>query len=126
MREMPITPQENPAKLVISVDKWTMVRLDDGSSRLRKTYRFRDLFDKSQFVKALMTYETSTGHSAEISMDQTEVRIEVWTRDLNSPTEIDKEYARFADVLFRDVVVESPKCQTGPKRVPIPGIRTVK
>ena len=50
-----------------------------------------------------MAYERQVKHNAKITIDENEVMIQLTTKDVNSVTELDKEYAKFSDVLFRDL-----------------------
>lgn len=95
---LPIEPRE-PEVPVIAVDRWKDV---DGA--LYKTYRFRRMTDRNDFVMQLLAYETSVEHNAEIRIDHDSVDLKLQTKDLGKPTELDKEYARYADVLFKGLV----------------------
>lgn len=95
---LPITARE-PEVPILPMNRW---RECDGA--LFKTYQFRRIHDRNDFVMQLLAYETATQHNAEIGIDHDTVSLKLQTKDLGKPTEVDKEYARYADVLFRGLV----------------------
>jgi pterin-4a-carbinolamine dehydratase len=95
---LPIEPKEPEAPLM-AVERWREV---DGA--LYKTYKFRRQHDRNDFVMQLLSYEATTEHNAEIIINQDEVSLRLQTKDLGKATELDKEYARYADVLFKGLV----------------------
>lgn len=97
--KLPIEPLENGAA-IIPVDKWEKVA---SPMRLRKTFNFMSQEKRNEFVQGLFEYETKTRHNAMITVDEDKVTLDVRTKDVDQITELDKEYAKFADVLFRDV-----------------------
>jgi pterin-4a-carbinolamine dehydratase len=86
---------------IIPVEKWTKV---DSPLRLRKTYKFLSSAARNQFVEGLFEYEDRTNHNAVITIDEGQVTLDIRTKDVDQITELDKEYAKFADVLFKDIV----------------------
>jgi len=97
---LPISPLEGDVA-IIPVEKWTKV---DSPLRLRKTYKFLSSSARNQYVEGLFEYEDRTNHSAMITVDEGQVTLDIRTKDVDQITELDKEYAKFADVLFKDVV----------------------
>lgn len=100
---LPIKPLEGGIA-IIPVDKWEVV---ESPKRLRKSYKFMSQKLRNNFVKNLFEYETKTGHNAVITVDEGKVTLDIRTRDIDQITELDKEYASYADVLFKDVVYNS-------------------
>jgi len=98
---LPVVPHEVETP-VFAVDRW---READGA--LYKTYRFRRMQDRNAFVSLLLTYEANCEHSADIHISEDAVSLKLQTKDLGKATELDKEYAKYADVLFRDLVYSS-------------------
>lgn len=88
-----------PEAPVVPMERWREV---DGA--LYKTYRFRRSTDRNTFVMQLLAYESSTEHNAEMRITEDQVDLKVRTKDIDKVTELDKEYARYADVLFRSLV----------------------
>lgn len=97
---LPISPLEGDVA-IIPVEKWTKV---DSPLRLRKTYKFLSSSARNRFVEGLFEYEDRTNHNAMITVDEGQVTLDIRTKDVDQITELDKEYAKFADVLFKDVV----------------------
>lgn len=88
-----------PEAPVLPMERWRDV---DGA--LCKTYRFRRQSDRNTFVMQLLAYESTTEHNAQLHIDHDTVDIRVQTKDIGKVTELDKEYAKYADVLFRSLV----------------------
>jgi pterin-4a-carbinolamine dehydratase len=89
----------NPEAPVVPMDRW-----HEADGALYKTYRFRVPEWRDSFVSALLNYEREVQHNAQIRIDEGEVSLRVQTRTAERVTELDKEYARFADVVFKDLV----------------------
>jgi pterin-4a-carbinolamine dehydratase len=103
----PLTPKENPANIAVMSDKWLRNRSDDGGHCLSKSYRFREIFQRNAFVKGLMSYEEHTSHQATVTLEGDTVSIVVWTKNIDTVTELDYEYAHFADNHFKSCVIIS-------------------
>jgi len=97
---LPIHPSHGDTA-IIPVEKWRKV---ESPTRLRKSFKFMSQDLRNKFVEELFEYEKKTNHNAVITIDEEEVTLDVRTKDVDQITELDKEYAKFADVLFRDVV----------------------
>lgn len=94
----PVVPKSRDVPIQAS-ERWQMI---DRMS-LKKRFPFADVAARNRFVVSLLAYEEQVGHNATITIDENEVSVEVGTRDLQTVTEIDKEYARYCDVLHRDM-----------------------
>jgi len=95
---LPVRTRE-PEPPVIAIDRWREL---EGA--LYKTYRFRRDEDRADFIVQLLAYESGAHHYAQIKVDEGEVELKLTTKDIDRVTERDKEYARYADVLFRGLV----------------------
>lgn len=95
---LPVSPKEAEAP-VLPVERW---KTDGG--QLSKTYKFRRPEDRNAFVQELFLYEQEVQHNATIIVTEGHVKLVLYTKDLDKVTELDKEYAKYADVLFRDLV----------------------
>ena len=95
---LPVSPRASDVP-VIPVNKW----VKDGKT-LVKTYNFRLQEQRNDFVKQLLDHEVAVGHNADISITEGGVNIRLQTKDIGEVTELDKEYAKWADELYRDVV----------------------
>jgi pterin-4a-carbinolamine dehydratase len=94
----PVVPKETQLP-VLPVERWR-----DVGGWLVKTYVFHRPNDRVRFVNDLLNYEQAQQHNAIITIFSNEVGLRLRTEGVERPTDLDKEYARFADVLFRDVV----------------------
>jgi len=81
-----------------------MDRWQEADGALYKTYRFREPEWRDEFVIALLTYEREVQHNAQIRIDEGEISVRIQTKTAERVTELDKEYARYADCVFKDLV----------------------
>lgn len=95
---LPVEPKEAEAPLM-AVDRWR-----EANGSLVKQYRFRRDGDRDLFLMSLLEYEREVKHNAVIVVEADTVSLKLTTHDVDRVTELDKEYARFADASFRDVV----------------------
>ena len=105
---LPIKPLESGVAILPS-EKWEKL---ESPLRLRKRFSFMSQEKRNLFVVELFEYETKTGHNATITIEEDRVILDVRTKDVDQITELDKEYAKFADILFRDVVYSSSEDET--------------
>lgn len=103
---LPIDPRE-PRVPVLAVQRWR-----EHGGTLTKVYQFRRPEDRKEFVTTVLGYEIEVGHNAHIVIDEDTVELNLTTHDLGKPTEIDKEYAAFADAVFKDLVY-NPRYEDG-------------
>lgn len=96
--KLPIEAQHDDTGPVIPVERWV-----DIGGCLKKTYRFRTLDMRNRFVRFLLTHEEDVGHSAELTLTEECVCVKVKTKDIDQVTELDKEYARTCDLVYKDV-----------------------
>ena len=93
---VPIKPAEQlPVKPIAA---WTAA---DGA--LKKTFKFKDSDTRTSFLYQLLSYEQEKGHNAELVVRAKSVAVVVSTHELKSITELDREYTRAADVIYREV-----------------------
>jgi len=98
--KLPITPLSSGVA-IIPVDRWETV---ESPKRLRKTYKFISNELRNAFVEGIFDYEKKVGHNAKITVEEDKVTLDVYTKDVDQITELDREYAEYADVLFKDIV----------------------
>lgn len=96
--DLPVDPKAAEAP-IIPTDKW-----QKDKDFLKKKYQFRLKEFKVEFVRQILDYETEVGHNATITIEEDTVTLVLQTKDIKKITELDKEYARYADELFRDIV----------------------
>lgn len=94
---LPVSPQE-PEVPLIAVNKWTKV---DGT--LLKKYYFRTKEMRNQFIGDVLDHEGEVGHHADITIAEDSVSIRLQTKDIEQITELDKEFAKWADTTYKDV-----------------------
>jgi pterin-4a-carbinolamine dehydratase len=97
---LPISPREVETP-IFATNRW---QIEDGC--LTKTFKFRREGDREIFVNNLFTYEREVQHNAVIMIDHDEVTLSLSTKNIDKVTELDKEYASFCDVMFKDVVYD--------------------
>ena len=78
---------------------WEIV---ESPERLMKDYSFSTRSQALEFLRQLVLFEDSAGHHAKISLENADIRVEVYTHDINRVTEIDAEYAATADQIYID------------------------
>lgn len=91
-REVPVIPSS----------RW---RVHEGT--LIKTFSFRRQEDRRLFVRAFLDHEDNVGHHSVMFINNNNIEIRLTTHDLGKVTELDKEMAAFADVLYKDIVYSS-------------------
>lgn len=101
--KLPIKPIENDLA-ILPVEKWSKV---DSPQRLRKKFRFRSQELRNEFVKEIFDYEIEKKHNATLTVDEDFVVVELRTKDIDQITEVDREFAKFLDELFKDIAYRS-------------------
>lgn len=101
--KLPISPLPNGAA-ILPTDRWEIV---DSPKRLRKSYKFMTNELRNLFVENLFEYEKTIGHNAKITIEESKVTLDLYTKDVDQITELDKEYSKYADVLFKDVIYDT-------------------
>ena len=84
---------------IIATDRW---RVQDG--KLTKTFSFFQAGHRDKFVADILHYESITSHHAIITVFCDDVKLRVFTQGIDVVTGVDKEYASYADVCFREIV----------------------
>ena len=91
---------------VVPMNKW----IKEGDPKaLVKTYQFRRMSDRNIFVNELLQYEEDVEHNADITLSEDKVKISIYTKDIKQITELDEEYTKFADKLYKDIVIAPDK-----------------
>lgn len=97
----------NPSKVelpVIPIERWTCKK---NPARIVKTYKFMNVRQRNVVLRLLLEYEEEREHCANFVLDGDTMTVELTTKNTDQVTEIDKEYARHADELFKDVMLLS-------------------
>ena len=92
VRMLPISPK--------SESRWFTKQ---SPERLCRTSEFPNRNAARDFINELMDYEDQKNHHAEIKCKGPVVSIEVFTHNLDCVTELDKEYANEAELIYNDV-----------------------
>ena len=100
---LPIKPVENDLA-IIPVEKWVKV---DSPPRLKKKFKFRSQKLRNEFIKEIFDIEIEKNHNTTITIDEDFVVIELRTKDIDQITEIDKEFSKTIDALFKDIAYNS-------------------
>ena len=95
---LPVQPKQSEPPLVV-VERWCNVE-----NTLVKKYQFRRPGDRDQFLLGLLDYEQKVQHNATLIVHADTIVVKVTTMDVDVITELDKEYAAFADLIFKDIV----------------------
>ena len=72
--------------------------------RFSKNFKFKSRSRLSDFVSTVLEFEDEMNHHGEIQIKYDEVMISVYTHDVNRITELDQEYSRSVDLIYRDVL----------------------
>ena len=96
---LPIDPREVELP-VVPMDKW---KLEGDPKHLTKTYRFNRSGDRNSLIRALLDYEEQVQHHALLVLDEDMLQVKLITKGTERVTEIDKEYAHYADQAFKDI-----------------------
>lgn len=102
--KLPIMALSNEPPIVVS-NKW----LKNDNKSLEKTYSFLNTEQRNKFITKLFEYEQDVGHHATLLLKIDSVVVTLSTHNVNSITELDKEYAKFADEVFKDVIYVTKK-----------------
>lgn len=101
--KLPVKSVE-PSLPVVPIDKWQ--KLPEG--KLYKRFLFQDIPTRNDFVERILDHEDEINHRASIKIEDTYVDLTVFTKDVDVITELDKEYAKAANDIFKDVVYSMP------------------
>ena len=101
VHRFPVQPKE-PQPLLIPQNRWEIIRDSTGMSYMSKTYQFMSMQDRNAFVRDILIYEEEFEHCSSMTISEKVVAIVVTTKSVGV-TEVDKDYARYADETFKDV-----------------------
>lgn len=96
--KLPVTPRGKDVPVIVT-DRWKK-----SNNSLIKTFKFISNELRNDFVRQLLIHEEKAGHHATITVQYEEVTLTLQTHNLDQITELDREYARHADELYKDVV----------------------
>ena len=93
-----VRPTDTP---VIPMDRWELL---NGGTELTKQFRFKSPPQRNEFVTEIFAYEAGTNHYGTLAITEEVVTVGIVTKGIGQTTELDREYARFCDVLYKDIV----------------------
>ena len=91
--------------LLVPQNKWDLV----NNKTLEKKFYFKSIEKRNNFIEKLFEYENKKNHHAIILISEDVVKIILSTKKLHMVTELDKEYASYADSVFSDLMTEWKK-----------------
>ncbi len=94
---LPVSPQKPDVPITV-VNRWTK-----SDKTLLKKYSFRTKDMRNSFVKEVFGHEEEVGHHADITISEDSVSLRLQTKNIEEITELDKEFARWADSTYRDI-----------------------
>jgi|TARA_R110001592_G_scaffold361584_3_gene672620 4a-hydroxytetrahydrobiopterin dehydratase len=71
-------------------------------NRLIKKFKFKKRKNLYNFLEDVLELEDEKQHHSEITVRYKTVTIKVWTHDLNDITEVDIEFARTVNEIYKD------------------------
>lgn len=89
---------------VIATNAWIK-----KNNSLSKKFEFMSKDMRNKFVLELFEHEEDVGHHAKIHVSEDDVTVFLQTKDIEQITELDKEYAKYADLVYKDVVYQKPE-----------------
>lgn len=72
--------------------------------RFYREYTFQSKRQIVAFIEEILRYETEVNHSGTQKIDDLTVSIEVYTHNINRITELDQEYIKHVDFIYKDVL----------------------
>lgn len=85
---------------IIATERWVKT----SNNELRKKYLFKSFNEKRSFIIQILDYEMQTQHPTNIVSYEDCVILILQTKDVEDVTDIDKEFAKYADIIFKDIV----------------------
>ena len=76
----------------------------ESPERFSRKFRFETKARVSDFVSEVLSYEETLGHDGMLKIDGLEVTVEVYTHDINRITDLDQEYTRHIDAIYKDIL----------------------
>ena len=97
----PVQPSRvTPTFPIRPMDRWTF----EDKKRLRKRFLFDTTDMRNQFLLHILQYEdVKCHHAIEMKIFEKAVELLIGTISLDTVTDLDKEYCKHADILYKDV-----------------------
>ena len=92
---------ETSLPVAVSECNW---EIHQSPERFSRKFSFSTKQNVMDFIKEVLSYERSTGHDGTLKIEGLSVTVEVYTHDVNKITELDQEYRRSVNDIYRDVL----------------------
>jgi len=92
--------KEVPIKAPASLD-WKQL---EKPNRLSRMFRFETEEKMNAFVMDTLEHQSESGHHGRITIQNPQVKIEVWTHTLNDITEVDLEWAKTVNEIYEGYI----------------------
>ena len=106
-KELLTEAQDAPAvstrKLPVNTQKNLEWELKDGPPRFYRRIKFKNHERFLNFLILLLQYENEIKHNAKIIIGYPEVILQVWTHNLESITDTDREYCKEVDSILKEL-----------------------
>ena len=89
-----------PKSLPIEPTKKNTWKKLDGPERLSKIYKVTDRNKFNNIIMDILELQNETFHDGRITIQFPKIKLEIWTHDLMSITEVDLEWTRKIDQIF--------------------------
>lgn len=99
LTEAKIQTSSLPVQATRAID-W---KVKDNPPRYVKKFKFKTHETFLNFMIAVFQYENNVKHNAKITVGYPEVVFEVWTHKLDEITDMDKEYCREVDHIYKEL-----------------------
>ena len=104
IHNVPLTAKVSRTVPILPTDRWQAAKSQDNHGSLTKSFKFQNYEFRDRFVLGIIDYENHYEHRARVTFDDLDVTVTVVTRHVNIATELDTDYTKFCDTLYRDVV----------------------
>ncbi len=98
--EIPIFRTSQSMPVIPFKETWEVAK---SPNRLMKDFKFENFFQLQNFLNEILQYQEQINHHAKLTIDHLEIRVEIYTRDIDEITEIDIEYSKNADLIYDDI-----------------------
>lgn len=105
------TGQDDNRLMSIKIDKNVPVKpsactweIHTDPERFHRVYKFNSRMRLKDFVNEILNLEDEMNHHGDLKISYDEVSIDVYTHNVNRITELDQEYTKHADFIYRDVL----------------------
>ena len=99
LQGMTTMPNELPLSVTPARSSWEVV---ESPRRLKKTFDFAGADHRNRFVMEMLEEQDKMHHHSRMTIDENEIHVEIYTKDLNSITEVDHHLSRLADLIYAD------------------------